>query len=158
MVANKCFFYFSSEKATNDGKLFRVDRSTHTSYSLLWQCIFKDNEPSFQTRTILYGNLPKYPNNLHLDGSYLFRITHSLLLMHIYFHFFFNFWQMFGSICSLMPLNFTIMLSVDVAQSLSCIRFSVTSCTVAHLVPLPVRLSWQEYWRGLPLPSPLSCY
>ena len=31
---------------------------------------------------------------------------------------------------------------------------SVTSWTVAHQAPLSVRFSRQEYWSGLPFPSP----
>ena len=40
------------------------------------------------------------------------------------------------------------------AQSLSHVRLFVTSWTVAHQVPLSMGFSRQEYWSGLPLPSP----
>ena len=37
---------------------------------------------------------------------------------------------------------------------LSHIQFSVTQWTVAPQAPLSVKFSRQEYWNGLPLPSP----
>ena len=37
---------------------------------------------------------------------------------------------------------------------LSCVRLSVTPGTVACQAPLSMRFSKQEYWRGLPFPSP----
>ena len=37
---------------------------------------------------------------------------------------------------------------------LSHVRLLVTSWTGAHQVPLSVGFSRQEYWSGLPLPSP----
>ena len=37
---------------------------------------------------------------------------------------------------------------------LSCIRFFATSWTVAHQAPLPMEFPRQEYWSGLPLPTP----
>ena len=39
-----------------------------------------------------------------------------------------------------------------VVQSLSC--GLVTSWTVAHQAPLSMELCGQEYWSGLPFPSP----
>ena len=30
----------------------------------------------------------------------------------------------------------------------------VTLWTIAHQAPLPIEFPWQEYWGGLPLPSP----
>ena len=30
----------------------------------------------------------------------------------------------------------------------------VTQWTIAHQAPLPMGFSWQEYWSGLPFPSP----
>ena len=41
-------------------------------------------------------------------------------------------------------------------QSLSRVRLCVTPWTVAHQAPLSMGLSRQEYWSGVPLPSPLS--
>ena len=38
--------------------------------------------------------------------------------------------------------------------SLSPVRISVTSWTVAHQAPLSMRFSGQEYWSGLPFPPP----
>ena len=43
-------------------------------------------------------------------------------------------------------------------RSLSCVRLFTTPWTVAYQAPLPMGFSRQEYWSGLPLPSPLSCY
>ena len=37
----------------------------------------------------------------------------------------------------------------------SCVRFLATPCTAAYQVPLPMGFSRQEYWSGLPLPSPI---
>ena len=39
-------------------------------------------------------------------------------------------------------------------KSLSCVRLFVTLWTVAHQVPLSMGFSRQEYWSGLPFPSP----
>ena len=40
------------------------------------------------------------------------------------------------------------------AQSLSCVQLFVTPWTVAHQAPLSVGFPRQEYWSGLPFPSP----
>ena len=39
---------------------------------------------------------------------------------------------------------------------LSRVQLFATPWTVAHQAPLPMGLSRQEYWSGLPLPSPLE--
>ena len=39
-------------------------------------------------------------------------------------------------------------------KSLSHVRVLATPWTVAHQAPPSMRFSWQEYWSGLPLPSP----
>ena len=39
-------------------------------------------------------------------------------------------------------------------KPLSCIRLFVTPWTVAYEVPPSVKFSRQEYWSGLPFPSP----
>ena len=36
----------------------------------------------------------------------------------------------------------------------SCVRLFVTLWTVAHRAPLSMGFSMQEYWSGLPMPSP----
>ena len=41
-------------------------------------------------------------------------------------------------------------------KSLSHVRLLVTPWTAAHHAPLPMRFSRQEYWSGVPLPSPYS--
>ena len=40
------------------------------------------------------------------------------------------------------------------AQSLSRVRLFETPWTVTHQVPLPMEFSRQEYWSGLPFPTP----
>ena len=42
----------------------------------------------------------------------------------------------------------------DMFFSLSCVRFFATPRTVAHQAPLVMEFPRQEYWSGLPLPSP----
>ena len=39
-------------------------------------------------------------------------------------------------------------------QSLSCVQLSVTLWTVAHQASRSKGFSRQEYWNGLPFPSP----
>ena len=39
-------------------------------------------------------------------------------------------------------------------KSLSCVRLFATPSTVAHLAPLSMEFSRQEYWSRLPFPSP----
>ena len=47
-------------------------------------------------------------------------------------------------------------------KSLSRVRFFATPWTAAHQAPPSMEFSRQEYWRGLPFPSPLvdarSCF
>ena len=38
----------------------------------------------------------------------------------------------------------------------SCVRFLATPWTAAYQVPLSMGFSRQEYWSGVPLPSPMS--
>ena len=40
------------------------------------------------------------------------------------------------------------------AQLLGCVRLSVAPWTVAREAPLPVEFPRQEYWSGLPFPTP----
>ena len=40
-------------------------------------------------------------------------------------------------------------------KSLSCIRLLATPWTAAYQVPPPMGFSRQEYWSGVPLPSPI---
>ena len=40
------------------------------------------------------------------------------------------------------------------AQSLSCVQFFATPWTIARQAPLSMGFSRQEYWSGLPFPSP----
>ena len=40
-------------------------------------------------------------------------------------------------------------------KSLSCVRLLATPWTVAYQAPLSLGFSRQEYWSGLPFPSPV---
>ena len=40
------------------------------------------------------------------------------------------------------------------AQLLSCVRLFMTPWTAAYQAPLSMGFSSQEYWSGVPLPSP----
>ena len=40
-------------------------------------------------------------------------------------------------------------------KSLSCVRLFTTPWTAAHQAPLSMGFSRQEYWSGVPLPSPM---
>ena len=44
--------------------------------------------------------------------------------------------------------------SFFVDKSLSCVQLFVTPWTVAHYAPLSMGFPRQEYWSGLPFPSP----
>ena len=39
---------------------------------------------------------------------------------------------------------------------LSCVQLFVITWTVAHQTPLSMGFSRQEYWTGLPFPSPVD--
>ena len=43
-------------------------------------------------------------------------------------------------------------------KSLSHVRLFMTPWTAAHQAPPSMGFSRQEYWSGLPLPSPIYCY
>ena len=43
-------------------------------------------------------------------------------------------------------------------KSLSRVRLLATPWTAAHQAPPSMGFSRQEYWSGVPLPSPLSCF
>ena len=49
---------------------------------------------------------------------------------------------------------FPIIQRVVVVESLSRVRLFATPWTVAHQAPLSMGFSRQEYWSGLPFPSP----
>ena len=44
--------------------------------------------------------------------------------------------------------------TIPCAQSRSCVQFFVTPWTVALQAPLSMGFSKQEFWSGLPFPSP----
>ena len=43
-------------------------------------------------------------------------------------------------------------------KSLSCVQLLATPWTAAYQVPLSMGFSSQEYWSGVPLPSPSRLY
>ena len=43
-------------------------------------------------------------------------------------------------------------------KSLNCVRLFATPWIAAHQSPPSMGFSRQEYWSGVPLPSPVSCY
>ena len=45
--------------------------------------------------------------------------------------------------------------SMSHAHMLSCVQLFAIPWTVAHQVPLSMEFSRQEYWSGLPFPSPI---
>ena len=60
----------------------------------------------------------------------------------------------FVLMCEFKFLSHTFPLCVCVCISCSVVSDSVTPWTVAHQAPLSVEFSRQEYWRGLPFPTP----
>ena len=48
----------------------------------------------------------------------------------------------------------SLMSPTDHRQSLSCVQLFATPWTVAHQASLSMGFSRQEYWKGLPFPSP----
>ena len=51
-------------------------------------------------------------------------------------------------------MQYNVCLCVCVCESLSRVRFLATPWTIARQAPLSMGFSRQEYWSGLPLPSP----
>ena len=47
-----------------------------------------------------------------------------------------------------------VLLTLYKVKLLSRVRFFATPWTVAHQAPPPIGFSRQEYWSGLPFPSP----
>ena len=43
-------------------------------------------------------------------------------------------------------------------KSLNPVWLLATPWTAAHQAPLPMGFSWQQYWSGVPLPSPTSVW
>ena len=42
----------------------------------------------------------------------------------------------------------------NITHMLSCVHLLATPWTKGHQAPLPIELSWQEYWSGSPFPTP----
>ena len=47
-----------------------------------------------------------------------------------------------------------LLICLSEVKSLSCVRLFASPWTVAHQAPPPMGFSRQEYWSGLPFPSP----
>ena len=62
-------------------------------------------------------------------------------------------WTIRGGIWSILHTPFDPKVKVKV-KSLSRVRVFETQWTVAHQAPLSMGFSRQEYWSGLPFPSP----
>ena len=82
-------------------------------------------------------------------------MQYFFLSLEFTFGFFDSFYLLKFPICSHMlsfvQENFLIYCEV---KSLSCVRLFVTPWTVAHQAPPSMGFSRQEYWSGLPFPSP----
>ena len=83
-------------------------------------------------------------NIIHLKSSFLFGFSIRLLSAVIN-----QFTQ--GPLLALHSL-----LSKAKVKSLSSVRLFVTPWTVAHQAPPSMGFSRQEYWSGVPLPSPVK--
>ena len=62
--------------------------------------------------------------------------------------------ESFHSSVKHLPSAYYILLQCINAQSLSLVRLFATPCTVARQVLLSMAFPGQEYWSGLPFPSP----
>ena len=64
--------------------------------------------------------------------------------------------QLLRNRCSyyLLSWNYRESLFLGKVKSLSCVRLFATLWTVAYQAPLSMGFSRQEYWSGLPFPSP----
>ena len=117
----------------------------------------KEKLPKYR-ETQLWEKLPiSYKYNWHW-WVFKFRTGLEILENLVSFFAFFP----FSSFCSTPILCFLFHLSYNIPSSintcvLSCfspVQIFVTLWTVAHQVPLPMGFPRQEYWSGLPFPSP----
>ena len=51
--------------------------------------------------------------------------------------------------------GFFVYLMIEAAESLNCVRLLATPWTAAYKAPPSMGFSRQEYWSGVPLPSPI---
>ena len=79
---------------------------------------------------------PKIRNHFHFSSKYM-EMTQGLVYSEL--------------ICRALHCSAGLL---TVVQSLSCVWLFVTPWTVARQAPLSMRFSRQEYWSGLPFPSP----
>ena len=63
-------------------------------------------------------------------------------------------WSTYWVITETISLKLNTCMCVCVCQGLNHIRLFVTPWTVAHQASLSMKLSREEYWSGLPFPSP----
>ena len=57
-------------------------------------------------------------------------------------------------ICTFEKLAFLQQMHACMLSHFSCVQLCATLWTVTHQAPLSMELSRQEYWSGLPFPSP----
>ena len=101
--------------------------------------------PGSSVPVILQASVPKWVAISFPRGSSQLRDQiHFLHLLH---------WQADSLPLSHLGSPYLSYSCVWVCVSRSVMSFS-TPWTVAHQAPPPMGFSWQEHWRGLPLPSP----
>ena len=71
----------------------------------------------------------------------MFLESHQILSLRKFFKLYFNFLSILKE-------------SIVIVKSLSRVRLFATLWTITHQAPPSVGFSRQEYWSGLPLPSP----
>ena len=69
-----------------------------------------------------------------------------------------SFWNQCSRPCDIFPQLFSLcsicLFSIVVIQLLRHVRFFATPWTLAHQAPLSMEFSRQQYWSGLPFPTP----
>ena len=95
-----------------------------------------------------YFRLYSKVNQLYIDTHCTHTYTHTH--MYIYSFFFFFFFHL-GHHRALCFLCYTVLIEVKL---LSHVWRVVTPWTIAHQAPPSMEFSRQEYWSGLPFPSP----
>ena len=80
-------------------------------------------------------------NSHWLSFTYAYISFHVILSIHL-------------TLSSPLPMSISLFFMSPLVKSVSCILLFATLWTVAHQAPLSIGFSRQEYWSGLPLPSP----
>ena len=121
----------------------------------VWSLVGKDpveKGMATHSNTLAWKTLwTEKPDGLQCLGSQ--RVGHHWVT---YIFAFFHHVYSTGYLSSLTVMN--LCLSVCTCTCvLNCVQFFATRCTVACQVPLAMKCSQQEYWSGLPFPSPFVC-